>query len=200
MRKIKFFKDPISDIKTWLNDMSDIGYRLVGVRNFIYDFEKSDKKYYYETQFIGYDPTKENNEYIDMLNQSGKKVYRAPINQGNVNLIKFRLRPLAKGDAKFANTFGGYNKEILIVESEKEEELFTDYSDISIQYKKNRDSYLQGLVVFAIFLIISMLDILNIHIIAIVIMSIIFIWLLYLTLKNHQNYIKYNKLSKISER
>ena len=58
MRKIKFFMEPVTQIKPWLNAMASQGYRLINVKNFIYEFEKTDKKYYYDTQYIGNDSVK----------------------------------------------------------------------------------------------------------------------------------------------
>lgn len=75
--------------------MSDQGYRLVEVNNFIYEFEESKIKHYYETQFIGNNSFRDNNKYIEMLKDAGKNIFRAPINQGNITLGKLRFRPLA---------------------------------------------------------------------------------------------------------
>lgn len=199
MKKVKLFKDPISDIKVWLNHMADQGYRLVGVKNFIYNFERSNKRYYYETQFIGNNPTGENKDYVAMLKESGKKIYRAPINQANLTLIKFRLRPLAHGSGKFANKLGDYNKEILIVESEEEEELLTNYADLASQYKENRNGYLQGFLLLAVLVTIGLFNINDIHMVLMVVAIVFLLWLLYLTVKNHENYIKYKEMSNISE-
>lgn len=69
----------------------------------------------YSVQFIGYDSNKKNKEYIDMLEDSGFKTFRAPLNQLNFSIGKVRLRPLASSGAKVATTFDNFNKEILIV-------------------------------------------------------------------------------------
>lgn len=203
MKKIRFFLDPISEIKPWLNKMSDQGYRLVEVNNFIYEFEESKIKYYYETQFIGNNSFRDNNKYIEMLKDAGKNIFRAPINQGNITLGKLRFRPLAEGDSKFANTFMDYNKEILIVESTTKEELLTDYVSLASQYKKNRNGYLQGLIILVILLLFAIKKLMDNagskEIIAFTIVSLVFIWILSITVKNHRNYKKYDNLSKIQE-
>ena len=146
MKKIRFFLDPINDLEAWLNKMSKKGYRLKSINNFIYDFEKTDKDFAYSAQFIGANSSKENNDYIQMLKENGTRVYRAPLNQGNIAFGKFRFRPYAHGDGKIANSFQGYNKETLVVENggKEPQKLLTDKSDLAEQYKNIRNAYLQG--------------------------------------------------------
>lgn len=148
MKKIRFFLDPISKLEIWLNKMAKKGYRLKTINNFIYDFEKTDKDYSYSTQFIGANSSKENNAYIQMLKENGTRVYRAPLNQGNIAFGKFRLRLYAHGDGRIANSFQGYNKEILVVENDGKEaqKLLTNKSDLAEQYKDIRNAYLQGFI------------------------------------------------------
>ncbi|RRC92760.1 DUF2812 domain-containing protein [Erysipelotrichaceae bacterium OH741_COT-311] len=155
MKKIKIFLDPINDLEVWLNRMAKKGYRLKSVNNFLYDFETSDKDYVYSIQFIGASSSKEINGYIQMLKENGTRVYRSPLNQGNITFGKFRLRPYAQGNGKIANTFQTYNKEILVVEHEgkKPQKLLTNKSDLAKYYKNIRNAYLQGFIgVLALFL------------------------------------------------
>ena len=154
MQTIKFFLDPISDLETWLNGTAKKGYRLKASNNFVYNFEKTDKNYSYSTQFIGANSSRENDSYIQMLKENGTRVYRAPLNQGNIAFGKFRFRPYAHGDGKIANSFQGYNKEILVVENggKEPQKLLTDKSDLAEQYKNIRNAYLQGfLMILALF-------------------------------------------------
>lgn len=154
MKKIRFFLDPINDLEAWLNKMSKKGYRLKSINNFIYDFEKTDKDFAYSSQFIGANSSKENNDYIQMLKENGTRVYRAPLNQGNIAFGKLRLRPYAHGNGKIVNSFQGYNKEILVVENggKEPQKLLTDKSDLAEQYKNIRNAYLQGfLMILALF-------------------------------------------------
>lgn len=154
MKKIRFFLDPINDLESWLNKMSKKGYRLKSINNFIYDFEKTDKDFAYSSQFIGANSSKENNDYIQMLKENGTRVYRAPLNQGNIAFGKFKFRPYAYGDGKIANSFQGYNKEILVVESDGKDpqKLLTNKSDLAEHYKNIRNAYLQGfLMILALF-------------------------------------------------
>lgn len=153
MKKIKIFLDPINDLEAWLNKIAKKGYRLKAVNNFVYDFEKTDKDYVYSTQFIGANSTAENNGYMQMLKENGTRVYGAPLNQGNIAFGKFKLRPYADGDGKIANTFQGYNKEILVVENvgRAPQKLLTNKSDLAEQYQNIRNAYFQGFVcIFAL--------------------------------------------------
>ena len=83
-----------------------------------------------------------------MLKENGARVYRAPLNQGNIAFGKFRLRLYAHGDGKIANSFQGYNKEILVVENDGKEshKLLTNKSELAEQYKDIRNAYLQGFI------------------------------------------------------
>lgn len=154
MQKIKFFLDPISDLETWLNETAKKGYRLKAINNFVYNFEKTDKNYSYSTQFIGANSSSENDSYIQMLKENGTRVYRAPLNQCSIVFGKVRFRPYAHGDGKIANSFQGFNKEILVVENNGKEpqKLLTDNSDLAEHYKNIKNAYLQGfIIVFALF-------------------------------------------------
>lgn len=153
MTKIKFFIDPISKIEPWLNQIAAKGYRLKSVYLFIYQFEKTDEKVHYITQFIGAKPNKENREYINMLVSLGHRTFRAPINQGNVAIGKVRVRPYGKGSAKLATSFDNYNKEILIVENtgSTSTPLLTTHEDMSQAYKDGRNAYLQGFLTLTVF-------------------------------------------------
>lgn len=157
MKKIKFFLDPINDLELWLNNIAQKGYRLKSVYNFIYDFEKTNKDYSYSVQFIGLNPSYENKKYIEMLKENGARIYKAPLNQGSIAFFKFRFRPYAYGDAKIANSFEGYNKEILIVENLGEEiqKLLTSKSDLKNYYKNIRNTYLYGFIVMLVLFLLS---------------------------------------------
>ena len=204
MKKIRFFLDPISELEVWLNKMSKKGYRLKTINNFIYDFEKTDKDYSYSTQFIGTNSSKENNAYIQMLKENGTRVYRSPLNQGNIAFGKFRLRLYTHGDEKIANTFQGYNKEILVVENAGREpqKLLTNKSDLAEQYKNIRNAYLQGFIMlFTLFaLCVYKLYDSNFEVSKIVLSGIIGLVTLIIAMilfKAQKNYNKYKKESDL---
>lgn len=149
MKKIKFFWNPTVDLENWLNTMAKKGYRLKSIHNCIYDFEKTDKNYRYATQFIGANSATENESYIEMLKEGSGRVYRAPLNQGSLVLGKIRLRPYARESGKIANSFQGYNKEILVVENEGDKvlELLTNKADLAKQFKDLYNTYLWGFLI-----------------------------------------------------
>lgn len=149
MKKFKIFYNPIEQIPAWLNKMADKGFRLISIQNFLYKFEKTDKKYQYSSQFIGYDSNKKNKDYIDMLEEGNFKTFRAPLNQLVLSIGKIRLRPLAGKGAKISTSFDNLNKEILIVESsaEKPVQLLTNNLDLANAYKKIRNAYTQAMII-----------------------------------------------------
>lgn len=204
MKKIKFFVDPINDLEAWLNKIARKGYRLKSINNFVYDFEKTNRDYAYSTQFIGANSSTENNEYIQMLKENGTRVYRAPLNQGNIAFGKFRLRPYAHGDGKFANSFQGYNKEILVVENNGTEpqRLLTDKSDLAEQYKNIRNAYLQGfLMIFALFVFsaykLCESDFETVNIVLSGIVALVTLIIAIILLKAHKNYKNYKRESNL---
>lgn len=198
MYKFKIFFEPVGQIKIWLNKMSQKGYRLTSVHNCFYKFEKSDEKYFYDSQFIGNNTTKENEKYIDFIKEGGFKTFRAPINQLNFNFGKIRVRPYAKKGGKISTSFGNYNKEILIVESKEKfpETLLTDKKEILEQYKAIRNVYFYGAFVISCLLLYNIyLLIVNnynvINIIFSILLTFIVGFLLYVAIKYNNNYKKY---------
>lgn len=206
MKKIKIFLDPINDLELWLNRMAKKGYRLKSVNNFLYDFETSDKDYVYSIQFIGASSSKEINGYIQMLKENGTKVYRAPLNQGNIAFGKFRLRPYAQGDGKIANTFQTYNKEILVVEHEgkKPQKLLTNKSDLAKYYKNIRNAYLQGFIGVLVLFLYSLYKLYESNFefykfIQSGVLVFVTIFILNIMYKAHKNYEKYKQDSELMD-
>lgn len=148
MKKIKIFLDPMSNLEKWLNVVAKRGYRLKAIYNFLYVFEETDKEYAYSTQFLGANSPKENDKYIQMLRESDMRLFRAPLNQGNIVFGKFRFRAYAKGSGKFVTSFNGYNKEILVVETlgREPEKLLSKNMDLAEEYRNIRNAYLQGVI------------------------------------------------------
>lgn len=206
MKKIRFFLDPISDLEVFLNKMAIKGYRLNKVNNFIFDFEKTEIDYAYSTQFIGANTSKENNDYIRILRESGVRIFRAPLNQGNIAFGKFRFRPYANGDAKFANSFQGLNKEILIVENKgkKQQKLLTSTIDLAEQYRNIRNAYLQGFIMLFILFIFSAYITYktNFEVTKVILSCIVGLLTLFIAviiLKVQKNYKKYKKESSLMD-
>lgn len=207
MIKINFFVDPIKQISKWLNCMADRGYRLVSVNGCVYKFEKSDIKYKYASQFVGGNSYSENKKYINMCKEFERcNVFTVPINQGNFNLGKFRLRLFGKKSGKIATSFGNYNREIMVVEFEENDyvDLLTNNKDLANEYKDLKNSYLQGLVgVLVLFLYTFYKIYLSDFSMMTISLFVILIILTVLILKNYliynKNYKTYKLLSEIEE-
>lgn len=206
MIKFKLFSNPIQQIKPWLNNIASKGYRLVSVNNCFYQFEKTDQKFCYDTQFLGANSSNENEKYIQMLEDSNYKTFRAPLNQANFAFGKVKIRMYAKNKGKIATSFGNYNKEILIVEfaSKCPELLLTKNKDIYEQYKVIRNSHIQGTIVFLFLIGLLLYNVLDSGLdiwkgIGIAVLTVIMLYYMLLTIFENNNYLKYKKNSEIEE-
>ncbi len=207
MNKIKFYLDPINNVQKYLNKMSEKGYRLKSVKGCFYEFEKTDIKYSYTTQFIGANLSEENKKYISMIEENEEyKVFRVPINQGNFNYGKMRVRPFTREKFKMATNQGNFNKEILVVEYREDEpmKLLTNNCDIAKQYKDIRNAYLQGLIGVLVLLLIAIYKIyengfsLSYSTVSCVLLF-LFLTLIILTQFAHKNFKNYSDRSKLEE-
>ncbi|NLY09539.1 MAG: DUF2812 domain-containing protein [Tissierellia bacterium] len=206
MKKFKFFLDPFADIQIWLNTMASKGYRLKSVNNFIYEFEKSPEQYSYTTQFIGANSLRCNRDYLSMLQYGDIKTFRAPINQGNIALGKFKLRLYSKGSGKIASSFGDLNKEILIVENKgtTPEPLLTSNFDIAQQFKNIRNAYLQPIVILLVYLLYNLYqNISNPGILKNIVLGIaaiiVSVFLIAFAIANHNKYQEYITKANVME-
>ncbi len=207
MNKIKFFLDPINDVEKYLNEMSERGYRLKSVKGCFYEFEKTNIKYSYTTQFIGANPSEENKKYIAMIEENeAYRVFRVPINQGNFNYGKMRIRPFTREKLKTATYWGNFNKEILVVEYKNNGpiKLLTNNCDIAKQYKDIRNAYLQGFIGVLVILLLAIYKIyengfaVSYSIVFCVVLSILIALTIFIQ-SAHKNFKKYNEKSKIEE-
>ncbi len=215
MKKIKFFLNPIFNLEKWLNKMSSKGYRLINIKNFIYEFEKTDNNYLYVVQYIGADNWNEMVGYIDMLKDMGYNTHFTSINQGSLALGKYKLR-IYKTEPGFVSNSSGYNRELLIVESNKEKSvpLYTNNISMVSQYKKIENTYLYGVVVMFIFIfsitgtyfvardvtcIISFIDLRSIVLLSTIPFFVIFVYLLRIYLYARKKRIKSENESRIIE-
>lgn len=207
MNKIKFFLDPISNIEKYLNEMSEKGYRLKLVKGCFYEFEKTAIKYRYTTQFIGANSSEENKKYMSMIEESEEyKVFRVPINQGNFDYGKMRVRPFTREKLKTATYWGNFNKEILVVEYKDNEsmKLLTNNCDMAKQYKDIRNAYLQGFIGLLPILLLSIYKIYENGFVVShgIVFCIVLSMLIMLTIfiqSAHKNFKNYNEKSKLEE-
>lgn len=205
MKKIKIFYDVIEEAPKWLNNLSEQGYRLLNVYNCIYIFEKTNIRYYYGIQYIGYNSNMYNIKYIDTLNDSGYKTFRIPLNQMNIAFGKIRLRPFAEKNAKISTSFDNYNKEFLIVESLEKNDviLLTSNNDKYLSYLQLTKTYLHGVLILLFLTCIGLYNLLlyaSIYIYTLnifVIVTLILFLLLVFRMYKKSKY--YKKLASISE-
>ena len=157
MRCYRFFGGLMSIQEKWLNKMADKGYRLVRVEKLLYEFEEcSPKQVQYCVEFIG-EKSKENAQnYYDFLEEMGYKVFYKNINL-NYSIGKVRWRPWAEKGGKVATNATTFNRELLIVEKEKDGKPFalhTSYEDKENYFQNLRRPWLYLAIFLGIFSII----------------------------------------------
>lgn len=157
MRKFRYFFDFIEGQEKWLNKMAERGYRLIGVNNLFYEFEKCNPlEYQYYIEFVGDKSYSQIKEYKNFLEDLGVVAYTKNINI-NYSFGKVRLRPWAKLSGQIVTSPGGYNKELLILEKKKDSkrfELHTDSNSLIKYYYPIRNMYLFTSIL--LFLLISL--------------------------------------------
>ena len=153
----RFFGGLLQKQEEWLNKMAEQGYRLINVEKMVYEFEECKPgRVEYRIEYIGSKSQNDSQEYFQFLEDMGYKVFFKNINL-NYSIGKVRYRPWAEKGGRIATNNTTYNKELLIVEKEKDGkpfELHTSFED-KIQYYKNlRKPYV---IYFVLFLLIGVL-------------------------------------------
>lgn len=119
IRKFKFFFRPISDLKKWLNKMSDKGYRLKKTGSIFYYFEQCEKgKYIYDVDFVANKSYSELKNYEIFLEESNIKYIEKAASVGKLAIGNVRWRPYADKAARVATSNGMIKRELLILEKE----------------------------------------------------------------------------------
>ena len=143
----RYFFDFVEGQEKWLNHMAAKGYRLVRCGKVRYDFERCRPgEYEYAVDFVGDKPWTKINDYKSFLESLGYRTFSKNANW-NLNLVKARWRPWAKGMGQLATSPGGFNKELLIVEKQRDGKPFhlhTDTGDLLNSYRTLRNAYLWG--------------------------------------------------------
>ena len=141
---------------SWLNRMSEKGYRLVRTGKILYEFEKCNpNEVVYCVEFIGEKSKESAKDYSGFLEDMGYKVFFKNINL-NYSVGKVRWRPWAEKGGRIATNATTFNRELLIVEKEndgKPFELHTSYEDKEKYYCNLRNPWLFILLMFALFAI-----------------------------------------------
>lgn len=157
-RVYRYFLGFLEKQEKFLNDMSAKGYRLVKTGKLLYEFETcTPEKYEYCVEFVADKSYKEIKEYQEFLASMGFRSFNKNLNL-NYSYGKVRWRPWAKGMGQIATNPGSYNKEILILEKERDGKPFklhTDFQDLISYYKSIRNMYLTNMLLALAFFILS---------------------------------------------
>lgn len=149
---IRHFFDFFDGQAQWLNRMAGQGYRLKKCGIFTYTFDECEPdKYEYAVEYVGDRAYTKACEYRQYLESVGLRTFTKNINL-NISIGKVRWRPYAKGLGQIATSPGGYNKELLILEKQRDGssfELHTDVSDKLSAYQSVRRAYLWAVLVMS---------------------------------------------------
>ena len=153
----RYFGGILQKQEKWLNKMARQGYRLIRADKMLYEFEKcTPGRVEYRIEYIGSKSQNDSQEYFLFLEDMGYRVFFKNINL-NYSVGKVRYRPWAEKGGRIATDNTTFNKELLIIEKEKDGrpfELYTSFEDRIQYYKSLQKPY----VIFAIlFLLIGVL-------------------------------------------
>lgn len=145
IKRYCFFGSFLQTQENWLNRMAKNGYRLVQVGRLLYEWEECpSSRYEYRVEFIAFRTSKDAKDYVAFLEDLGYRVFFKNINW-NYSVGKVKYRPWAEKGAKIATHATTYDKELLIIEKERDGkpfEIFTTWEDKINYYKNLRNPYL----------------------------------------------------------
>lgn len=141
----RFFGGFLQAQQDFLNKMAQQGWRLAKTGKFRYTFEPCEAgKYEYAVEFTGEKSLRAIRDYQMFLEEMGYRTFTKSINL-NFSFGKVRWRPWAKGAGQLATSPGGFGKELLILEKERDGtpfQLHTDPADIAAYLAVMRNMYL----------------------------------------------------------
>jgi hypothetical protein len=121
------------------------GFRIKRVKKFLYEFEECPSgQYEYRVEFVGQKSPTDSLSYRSFLEDIGYTVFYKNINL-NYSIGKIRYRPWAEKGAKISTNATTFNREILIVEKERDNKPFnlhTSYEDQIAYYSSLRNPWL----------------------------------------------------------
>ncbi|WP_300409875.1 DUF2812 domain-containing protein [Lagierella sp.] len=204
MRKLKFFLDPVSQVAPWLNRWEEHGYILANVDKYTYIFKEDNTELLYEVQYVGDFKIKELQGYKDFLRKSGKRYFHLPLDQGGLLTGDLGFfRPFSKQAEKLESTFSMKNRELLLIESRRDDPLNPDsnFEHLSDEYVGISKKYLVSLilVVLGAFLVLRSILKDGFRFIAAIALILLFVFLIdYLVLYifSNKNAAKYRSMSK----
>lgn len=151
-RVYRYFFDFLDGQTAWLNQMAAKGWRLVKCKQLTYEFEScTPDAYEYTVEFVADRSFSDSKNYRDFLENMGYKTFYKNINVG-VAFGKVQWRPWAKGAGQIVTAPGGYFKELLIVEKQKDGKPFELHSDLTDKlslYKRIRNACLWSIGIIA---------------------------------------------------
>lgn len=153
----RYFGGLLQKQEAWLNKMAKQGYRLIRADKMSYEFENCNpSRVEYRVEYIGSKSQNDSQEYFQFLKDMGYKVFFKNINL-NYSVGKVRYRPWAEKGGRIAANNTTFNKELLIVEKEKDGkpfDLHTSFEDKIQYYESLRKPYI---IYFVLFLLIGIL-------------------------------------------
>lgn len=162
IRKFMIFRHPIAAQESWLNEMSEKGYRLVKAGKLFYYFEEAEpRKYNYAVQYTANMSLNDLNNYEQHLKDMNIRYIEKSGQLGKFSIGNIRWRPYADKGAKIATSGGMINKEFLILEKEndgKPFEIFTTLEDKIKTLKTLRKPIISIAVFIAIFLLLNAIN------------------------------------------
>lgn len=156
----RYFGGLLTVQEKWLNKMGKKGCRLIRTGKLLYEFDcRSTDEVQYCVDFIGEKSTQHAEEYRDLLEDMGYRVFYKPINL-NYSFGKIRWRPWANAGGRIASNSTTFNKEILIIEKDSDRipwEIHTTFEDKLNYIRSIKNSWLFAFVAFGVGALLSRL-------------------------------------------
>lgn len=116
----RYFAGAMKAQQRWLNKMSDKGWRLTGTTIAGYELEGCESgKYEYAVEYVGNKSKEGAESYAKFLEDCGYRVFFKNMNL-NYNFGKTVYKPWAEKGGRLATNNTTLNKELLIVEKERD--------------------------------------------------------------------------------
>jgi hypothetical protein len=140
----RYFLDFTKGQETWLNELSEKGWRFIKCGKLSYTFESCEPGVYeYAVEFVGFMSYEKSKSYKHFLEEMGYRTFYKNVNVG-VQIGKVRWRPWAEGAGQIATAPGNIHKELIIVEKRKDGtpfDLHTDLTDQIETFRKINSAY-----------------------------------------------------------
>ena len=149
----RFFGGFLQAQENWLNRMAGRGYRLVSVGKLGYRFQTCPPDTVEDrVEWIGHKSSQDARAYQQFLEELGYRVWVKNVNL-NCSVGKIRFRPWADPGGKLAGNRSTFNRELLLVERERDGtpfQLHTTFGDQARYYRRLRDPWLTVFLLFGL--------------------------------------------------